>query len=131
MTPSNPSEAAELRRRAEARVSEKQESQRSKTRIESAADNTQRLVQWHEKAVDPTEDRANVARFLLDEGRQLAVSAQQRAETVFRGPLDFGGRRFFYQFAARVGRDEVSSPSPTFCGLCRKARPPFSMLQDR
>ena len=45
MTPSNPSDAAELRRRAEARLSEKQKSQRSPAGAERTAHDTQRLVQ--------------------------------------------------------------------------------------
>ena len=44
-TPSNPSEAAELRRRAEARFSEKQKSQRPVAGTERTADDTQRHVQ--------------------------------------------------------------------------------------
>jgi two-component system, cell cycle sensor histidine kinase and response regulator CckA len=45
MTPTNPSDAAELRRRAEVRLSEKQKSQRSQPGTERTAQYTQRLVQ--------------------------------------------------------------------------------------
>src|SRR5271165_1768416 len=45
MTPSNPSDATELRRRALARLSEKQKSQHSQTEGQRTAHDTQRLVQ--------------------------------------------------------------------------------------
>jgi PAS domain S-box-containing protein len=45
MTPSNPLDAVELRRRAEARLTEKQKSQRSQAEAERTAHDTQRLVQ--------------------------------------------------------------------------------------
>ncbi|HVR60525.1 MAG TPA: ATP-binding protein [Polyangia bacterium] len=58
-------------------------------------------------AVDPTEDRVEVAKFLFDEGSQLASLARHAPRTIIRGPLDLGGTRFFYLFAAQAGRDEV------------------------
>ena len=44
MIPSNPSDAAELRRQAEARLSEKQKTQRSQAGAERTSHDTQRLV---------------------------------------------------------------------------------------
>src|SRR6202051_1712050 len=68
MTPSNPLDAVELRRRAEARLREKQKSQRSQGEAERTAHDTQRLVQ--ELQIHP-----------IELGRQNEQREQARGET--------------------------------------------------